>query len=408
MLMIFVYVIGGLLIDYYLFRQTKRVIKQNRRKSWLKPFWLITTLLFWVLLAVAFLYPYKVMGLTIVPKMWLLMATISTLIFKAIITLFSLLGKIPKLWHRRHLKLGIYVGLPLAIIVTAITLIGAFYTKEQIRVERVDVVDPTLPNDFNGYTIAQISDLHLGTWGNDTATVANMVDSVNALKPDLILFTGDIVNRETSEIYPFEKTLSRLKATDGVISILGNHDYGCYIDWETRADSVANMKKLFVVEKRMGWKLLLNEHCYVKRGNDSIAIIGVHNWGEKPFVSYGDLGAALKNGADTKDTLDAYGKEFKILLTHNPKHWRHVVRDTSNIALSLAGHTHAMQCVFKVGSKRYSPAALRYETWGGMYSFDTLTYKNLKLYVNIGIGTVGMPFRIADAYPEVTLFKLRK
>jgi hypothetical protein len=168
------------------------------------------------------------------------------------------------------------------------------------------------------------------------------------------------------------------------------------------------MKKLFEVEKRMGWKLLLNEHCYVKRGNDSIAIIGVHNWGEKPFVSYGDLGAALKNGADTKDTLDAYGKEFKILLTHNPKHWRHVVRDTSNIALSLAGHTHAMQCVFKVGSKRYSPAALRYETWGGMYSFDTLTYKNLKLYVNIGIGTVGMPFRIADAYPEVTLFKLRK
>jgi hypothetical protein len=408
MLMILVYAIVGILIDLYLYRQTRRVVKGNPRKSWLMWFWKITTILFWILLIVAFVYPYRVLGLDIVPKMWLLLSAVSVLMFKAIITLFSLIGKLPTLWHKRNWKTGLYIGLPVALIVLFVTWWGAFVTRNQIEVERVDVVDATLPQGFNGYTIAQISDLHLGTWGSDTTTVANLVDSVNALKPDLILFTGDIVNRETSEVYPFEKTLSRLKATDGVISILGNHDYGCYINWETKADSVANMQKLFDVQKRMGWKLLLNEHCYVHRGNDSIAIIGVHNWGEKPFVSYGDLGAALKNGVDTKDTLDAYGKEFKILMTHNPKHWRHIVRNTSNVALSLAGHTHAMQCVLKVGGKKYSPAAFRYENWGGMYSFDTLTYKNLKLYVNIGAGTVGMPFRIASAYPEVTLFKLRK
>ena len=208
------------------------------------------------------------------------------------------------------------------------------------------------------------------------------------------MFTGDIVNRRSNELLPHTGALSRITARDGVYSILGNHDYGDYCEWPSAKAKQDNMNLLRSLQKGMGWKLLLNETEWLRRGGDSIAIIGVENIGDPPFHTYGDL--AISYPGNLGDTTT------KILLSHNPMHW---VNDISghtdkNIALTLAGHTHAMQMELF----GWSPAEWRYPTWGGLYT-DPEGRQNL--YVNIGIGAVGMPMRIG-ATPEITTITLRK
>ena len=208
-----------------------------------------------------------------------------------------------------------------------------------------------------------------------------------------MLFTGDIVNRRTDELLPQVKPLSRLKAADGVYSILGNHDYGDYKKWPSAEMKSENMDMMYRLQRDMGWNLMNNRSEYIRRGNDSIALIGVENWGDPPFTVYGDLDKAYPMQSDST---------FKILMTHNPAHWSEKIadNDTVNIALSLSGHTHAMQC--QIGS--WSPAEWRYDNWGGLY--DDLSSRH-KLYVNIGLGTVALPARIG-ATPEITVLTLRK
>jgi hypothetical protein len=215
---------------------------------------------------------------------------------------------------------------------------------------------------------------------------------VNALKPDLILFTGDIVNRNTAELKPFVKVLSRLHAKQGVYSILGNHDYGDYEDWSSSKEKAENMQLLKDLQAKMGWTMLNNAHQALTVGSDTIMLIGVENIGDAPFPTYGNLAEAYPNVGD---------KHFKILMSHNPAHWTSAIKDNENcnIALTLAGHTHAMQ----IEAFGVSPAYFRYRTWGGMYN-DEL---NHRLYVNIGIGTVGFPARIG-ATPEITHFTLKR
>lgn len=271
---------------------------------------------------------------------------------------------------------------------------GALFNRFALDVKPVEVTIPNLPESFNDYKIVQISDLHVGTFNTNTAYVEKVVNEINSLNPDLIVFTGDIVNRKTSELMPFIPILSRLHAKDGVISILGNHDYGDYASWKTEAAKQSNLQLMIDSQKRMGWKLLLNETEMINRGTDSIAIIGVENIGDPPFHSYGDLNKAYP-------TLD--DSVTKILLSHNPAHWQADIRGNKdvNIPLTLSGHTHAMQ--FSMG--KISPARLRYKYWGGLYDDKGVT--DNRLYVNIGVGTIGFPARIG-ATPEVTLITLKK
>ena len=250
----------------------------------------------------------------------------------------------------------------------------------------VDVEIPNLPAQFDNYKIAQISDFHVGTYGNDTSYVADVVEQVNALNPDLVVFTGDIVNSKTEELEPHVSPLSRLTAPDGVFSILGNHDYGDYSEWASPQAKQANRDRMIQLQKAMGWQLLNNETSIVYRGSDSIAVIGVENIGDPPFHVYGSLPKAYKNLNDSVT---------KILLSHNPAHWVDSISGHKdvNIPLTLSGHTHAMQMEI-LG---WSPAEYRYRTWGGLYADENREHQ---LYVNIGVGTVGIPSRIG-ATPEI-------
>ena len=380
--------------DFIIWRDVKRSFK-NR---WQTKVVIALLLSIWALLIIAVLSPRRDAGADLQPIMWMLYTFLSLFIPKLLYALFSLLSRVSLFWRAKHLSVLKYIGGVLAIVSFVAIWWGALVTRNDIEVTRQTVKFENLPNSFDDYKIVHISDIHAGTWGTDTAFLSNMVDTVNALNPDLVLFTGDIVNRNTKEIYPFVNALSRLKGKQGVYSVLGNHDYGDYMDWSSAIERERNNRELIDVQNKMGWRMLNNEHCWVRKDNDSIAIIGVENWGEPPFSVYGDLRKAYSNLND---------ENFKVLLTHNPEHWKREVSEISNIDLSLSGHTHGMQFVLQFGDWKWSPAVWKYKEWGGLYTKENPEGKELKLYVNIGLGEVALPFRLG-ATPEVTLITLKK
>lgn len=323
--------------------------------------------------------------------MWLLYTFISVYVAKWSWVLFDLISRIPQIFKHKRLRWLSNVGVLISTLTFATMWWGALVGRYDIEVNHKTVNIANLPSNFNGFTIAQISDLHLGTYGNDTTFVAELVDSINALRPDMIVFTGDIVNRRSTELKPFVGVLSRLKAPYGVYSILGNHDYGGYYQWSSNEARAQNLVDLKDLQKSMGWRLLLNEHEVITRGNQSIIVIGVENIGDPPYPNYGSLERAYTELSDDK---------VKVLLSHNPAHWEHSIADHSsvNIPLTLSGHTHAMQ----IEVAGISPGALRYRTWGGLYDDSSHSHQ---LYVNVGVGTVGFPARIG-AHPEITLITL--
>ena len=380
--------------DFIIWRDVKRSFK-NR---WQTKAVIALLLSIWALLIIAVLSPRRDAGADLQPIMWMLYTFLSLFIPKLLYALFSLLSRVSLFWRAKHLSVLKYIGSVLTIVSFVAMWWGALVTRNDIEVTRQTVKFENLPKSFDDYKIVHISDIHAGTWGTDTAFLSNMVDTVNALNPDLVLFTGDIVNRNTKEIYPFVNALSRLKAKQGVYSVLGNHDYGDYMDWSSAIERERNNRELIDVQNKMGWRMLNNEHCWVRKDNDSIAIIGVENWGEPPFSVYGDLRKAYSNLND---------ENFKVLLTHNPEHWKREVSEISNIDLSLSGHTHGMQFVLQFGDWKWSPAEWKYKEWGGLYTKENPEGKELKLYVNIGLGEVALPFRLG-ATPEVTLITLKK
>ena len=348
---------------------------------------------------VAVSLPHRGENADITGIMWLLYIFFSVLISQIIYSIFSLSGYILLLFKKPRVNTGLWIGLPLACLVFTSMWWGALVGRKRIEVVDVEISSSRLPRSFNGYKIAQISDLHVGTWGKDTTFLSRLVDSVNGLHPDMIVFTGDIVNKEASELTPFVTVLSRLHAPDGVYSILGNHDYGDYVDWESPQMKAANLEALKASQKKMGWKMLNNSHVAVKNtAGDSIILIGVENWGEPPFSQYGDLSKAYPASR-------FYDNNFKVLLSHNPKHWSQIVSKTSNIDLTLAGHTHAMQIMLSVGKWKWSPSKFKYDQWGGLYPNTEGNGEEANLYVNIGAGEVGLPMRIG-ASPEITLITL--
>ncbi|MBP2690823.1 MAG: metallophosphoesterase [Muribaculaceae bacterium] len=388
LLPILIILIFNLLIDFYLWRRLK---KSSYNILWRKLHVVLASICNIALVVVICVPKRSGDNADLSSIMWTIYAWFSIYIPKLLFVFFDLLASVPLIFHRKRLKILDLAGIVIAAAVFIIMWWGALINRYNIDVNCVDVEIEGLPAAFDGYTIAQISDLHVGTYGYDTTYVAEVADVVNSLSPNMIAFTGDIVNRISSELEPFVGTLSQLKAPDGVYSILGNHDYGDYYNWPSDAQKQANLEHLCNLQKQMGWKMLNNAYDIVRRSNDSIAIIGVENVGDPPFHTYGDLDAAYP-ALDDPTT--------KILLSHNPAHWDNDIQDApdKNIALTLSGHTHAMQmCVFG-----WSPAAFRYPTWSGLYKDND----KHRLYVNIGIGEVAIPSRIG-ATPEITLITLR-
>lgn len=381
----------GILCDWYIVRAVGRRCTRGRR-FWY-PFAEISAIACQTALIVSVCWPKKSAADDELTRiMYTLFAYFSVYLPKYLFCIFDLIAKIPCLFHKKRIKALTVTGAVAGVLVFGAMWWGALINRFRLEVNRIEFTDSRLPRAFDGFTIAQISDLHVGTYGNDTSFVDKLVKEINSLHPDAVVFTGDIVNRHTPELLPFTGVLSRIEAP--VYSILGNHDYGDYYVWTDAEAKKANMEQLCSMQNGMGWRLLRNETAWLHRGKDSIALVGVENIGDPPFPVYGNVDEAYPDGASDS--------KFKILLSHNPAHWVADVRDNAaaNFALTLAGHTHAMQ----IEVAGLSPAAFRYPTWGGMYSDpDSLR----RLYVNIGTGEVGIPARIG-ATPEITLFTLRK
>lgn len=389
LLMVVTLLLSGV-VDFYIYRIARKRCRSSRPSK----IQLWSALCLYLILVLGIVLPARSGdGGLLLFKMWMLFGYMTVLIPKMVFVLFDLIGSIPHLWNGSRCSSLSLVGGIMAVIVFCAMWWGALVNRFNIDVEKLDVEIPGLPEAFDDYRIVQISDLHVGTYGGNSAYIEHIVEFINKLQPDLIVFTGDVVNRMTDEIYPYVNALSELSANDGVISILGNHDYGDYFDWDSDSVKVKSLQRMVDIQRGMGWKLLLNEHTFIHHGSDSIAVIGVENVGDPPFTVYGDLKASYPDFSDNVT---------KILLTHNPAHWSMEIadHDSLNIALTLSGHTHAMQ----ISALGISPAALRYKTWGGMYYDESGRHP---LYVNIGIGTVGMPMRLG-ATPEITLFTLKR
>ena len=294
--------------------------------------------------------------------------------------------------QRRKLISQIAIGL--AAIPFASLLYGMFRGKYNFKVLSYKLEYDDLPEAFEGFKIAQISDIHSGSFDN-AKKVQYGVDLVNAQDADVVFFTGDLVNNRAEEILPWIQTFKKINAKHGVYSILGNHDYGDYSPWESPEAKKKNMEDLKKAQKKMGWDLLLNESRFIEKQGQRIAILGVENWGSGGFKKAGDLNKALSNVA---------AKDFKILMSHDPSHWEaEVIPHPFNIHLTLSGHTHGMQFGIEIpGWVKWSPIKWRYKQWAGIYE-----KLNQRLNVNRGFGYLAYPGRVG-IWPEVTVITLNR
>ena len=286
------------------------------------------------------------------------------------------------------------IALGLAAIPFSALLFGMVRGKYNYKVLKYTLEFEDLPEAFDGFTLAQISDIHSGSFDNPEK-VAYGVDLVNQQQADVILFTGDIVNNKTNELYPYQSIFTKLSAPMGVYSILGNHDYGDYTDWENDAAKRQNLEDLKRTQKEMGFRLLLNESVTLEKGSDKISLVGVENWGAGRFKKAGDLEKALSQVEAT---------DFKILMSHDPSHWEaQVLPHPFPIHLTLSGHTHGMQFGIDIpGVIKWSPIQWRYKQWAGIYD-----QQKQYLNVNRGFGYLAYPGRVG-MWPEISLITLKK
>ncbi len=274
------------------------------------------------------------------------------------------------------------------------TLVYGFSNKYNYQVKNIALNFDKLPNSFQGLKIVHISDIHSGSFTNKKAVEAG-VDKILAQQPDLILFTGDLVNDRSSEMYDYIDLFSRLKAPLGVYSTLGNHDYGDYVSWGSEAAKAANLNELKGIHVKLGWRLLMNEHVIIEKNNEAFALIGIENWGAKArFPKYGRMDLAYPG-------TEKY--PFKILMSHDPSHWDAQVRTNyADIDLMLSGHTHGMQFGIENPYFKWSPVQWVYKQWAGLYQQGSQ-----KLYVNRGYGFIGYPGRVG-ILPEISVLTLTK
>ncbi len=395
------------LVDWYTFRGIKPLIRKTKNQTIAKAlsvfYWLISILTFLAFLlfftgiksvtdAKVYIYVEYFIG-------WFTLFYIPKFVFILFVLLQDILNVFKYLFRKKtaptpgRRNFLYQLGLITAAVPFGSILYGVTKGKFDYRVIKERIAFPDLPKAFNGLRIVQISDIHLGSFNNNYKQVSHAVTIINRQNPDIILFTGDLVNNFADETNGWEPVLSQMKARIGKYSILGNHDYGNYSHWSSPKAKAENLQRIKNFHSQIGFRLLLNETKYLTIGSDRIALIGVENWGRPPFPQYGDLNKAMRN------TLLS---DFKLLMSHDPTHWDAQVIDKTNINITFSGHTHGMQFGIERAGIKWSPVQYKYPRWGGLYK-----HKKQYLYVNRGFGYIGFPGRIGMP-PEITLIELRK
>jgi hypothetical protein len=291
------------------------------------------------------------------------------------------------------------MGLFFGSLALAGLLVGSTVWVYRFKTHRIELSIQNLPAAFEGLRIVQLSDIHLGSWLS-SKPLQKAVDQVNALNPDIIVFTGDLVNYSTSEVRGFEQVLAQLKAPMGIYTILGNHDYGDYISWKKPEEKEANLQQLVDFYDSLSWKLLRNESFRIEKDGASLLIAGVENWSATTrFKKYGDLYKTMEN--------TPYA-DVNVLLSHDPTHWEtEVSKDFTEFDITLSGHTHGMQMGIEAFGWKWSPARYLYDNWAGLASVDVPGNRRSYLYVNRGLGHIAYPGRVG-ILPEITLLTLKK
>lgn len=397
-------IVFTILIAWYVFSDISRIVSRRVRKVTALSYGFLAIAEI-VIVVIFLIWPKRNPAESITVPMWLLFTYLTLIIPQFVYCLFSIVGRIFKCGRNGRRNYAVISGIAVAAVIFIFMWWGVSFTRREIEVNRLEVSSKRLPQSLDGLKVVQFSDIHVGTWGNDTTFISELVDSINAQKGDIVVFTGDFVNRISDELLPFVPVLKRIKATYGVFAIFGNHDYGGYVDWPNQEDYYRNLSVLDEAANSMGWKLLKNYTAMVGHAGDSIAVIGVENWGEPPFNQLGDLVRAYPGAnAGSKNLNDSV---FKLLLTHNPNHWSEVATKISNVDLTLSGHTHAMQFVLGGGKRKWSPSVWKYKNWGGLYHGESRAGEPMNLYVNVGAGEEGFPARIGESRPEINLITLR-
>lgn len=318
--------------------------------------------------------------------------TILNLLPKSFFAIMTLLSTGFRSLGRKQFQVIILAGSLLISFALILSIAhGIFIGRFNIRVEKQNLYFSNLPKQFDGFKIVQISDLHLGSFGNNPKVLAQAVQMIEKLQPDLLLFTGDIVNNFSDEYNGFTPWLKQLSGRYGKYAIQGNHDYGDYFNWPDTLSKRQNLNQIKAGLVNAGFKLLQNQSVNISVKDTSISLIGVENWGHPPFPQYADLEVAMRGIPENS---------FKILMSHDPAHWEAKVVHQTNISLTLSGHTHGGQFGIKIAGIEFSPIYLYQKDWGGLYQSG-----NQLLYVNRGLGTVGFPGRI-EMRPEITLLTL--
>ena len=329
----------------------------------------------------------------LIPKLVVLIFMFGEDIVRWIQKLISMVSSSEKQSLSGRRKFISQLALSLAAIPFASFIYGIIQGKYNYKVLKYQLSFKDLPDAFDGYTITQISDIHSGSFTNKEK-IQYGVDLINQQKSDLMLFTGDIVNNKADEMDDWIDVFSQLKAKEGKYAILGNHDYGDYMKWEKPEDKIENFQKVKDIHKKIGFDLLLDEHRYLEKDGQKIALLGVENWG-KGFNQAGDL---------KKAAIGVNKEDFKILMTHDPSHWEYKVKqDDFNYQLTLSGHTHGLQMGIEIpGFFRWSPSKYVYKQWAGLYE-EFGRYIN----VNRGFGYHAFPGRVG-IWPEITVIELKK
>lgn len=372
--------IGGLLanilIDFALWYQ----LRQYLRKKWPMILFIIHSLFFMAALLLFHLFISRLKG----PDgyFWIGKLIGVIFLFYAPKFIFVLINGIGRLFRRINLGISRSISVIAALLSGALffmLLYGITLGRYNFKVETVKVPVKNLPEAFRGFKIVQLADLHLGSYGESYQGIHRLVEEVNQLHPDLIVFTGDMVNNFADEMPIWIRDFQQLQAPFGKYAVTGNHDYGDYTHWPTSAAKENNLTRFFQNMKAMGFHMLNNSRVPLISGNDTLWLAGVENWGKPPFPRYGRLAEAL-------DSLR--NDQCVILLSHDPSHWREEILQHP-VPLTLSGHTHAMQLGIKIGQKEWSPAQYLYPEYDGLYQ-----EKDQFLYVSRGQGYLGFPGRI--------------
>ncbi|HVU56570.1 MAG TPA: metallophosphoesterase [Puia sp.] len=398
------------LLDWYVFNGLKTLTRDwrsARLRRWIKWGYLAVSLVVTILFVIGIPSYRTARGMTPYHE-WMLSLFLVGFITKLFFCLVLLLGDLGRLFYgvgRKVVKRDAAGPLApgrrrfiseLAVLIGAVPFTGFLYGmlrgKYDYRVHRTTLYFEDLPQAFDGFTITQLSDIHSGSFDN-TAAVKRGIDLARAQQSDLFVFTGDLVNNAAWEMEPYIEHFGQLKAPYGQYSILGNHDYGDYIQWDSEQAKADNLEKLKQHHATLGYRLLLDENVALEKGGQKISLIGVQNWG-KGFIQIGDLDKAME-GVD-KDA-------FKICLSHDPTHWEEKIRyHETPVHLTLSGHTHGAQFGVETDKLRWSPVQYRYLDWAGLANEG-----NRYLYVNRGFGFLAFSGRLG-IWPEITVITLKK